>query len=182
MAKQKYREHLFIGADIKGIKLLNNFSVKNGKGNSRRQWVCLVDNKEIIYSTTELMRIVQQNKIFIPKRINIYKNKDIAALNKVIRNYKDAARYRNIGFNLKNEEVLSLIKGNCFYCGVNPDKKVYFKNFEYSYIGIDRIDSDIGYEKYNCVSCCWKCNYGKKDYKYGEFVEWVKKVYDHLKL
>ena len=47
--------------------------------------------------------------------------------------------------------------------------------------GIDRIDSNIGYIKENCVSCCWTCNKMKNNFSQKEFLEKINKIYCNFK-
>ena len=74
-----------------------------------------------------------------------------------------------------------IIAKPCHYCGVLPsnEKKSQFNNGSYYYNGIDRIDPDIGYEVNNIVPCCWRCNATKHRMGYDEFVDWVRRVYQH---
>ena len=46
----------------------------------------------------------------------------------------------------------------------------------YTYSGIDRVDSNIGYEINNVVSCCNICNRAKSNMKLDEFNEWRMKL------
>ncbi len=49
---------------------------------------------------------------------------------------------------------------DCHYCGD-----------EINGVGIDRVDSNIGYQMENIVPCCYQCNITKMDYSYNEFIE-----------
>lgn len=51
----------------------------------------------------------------------------------------------------------------CFYCGS------YITNA--LTMGVDRIDSKIGYVEENCVPCCSKCNLAKFTYSAEEFIQ-----------
>jgi hypothetical protein len=51
-----------------------------------------------------------------------------------------------------------------------------------SMVGIDRTNNKLGYTKENCVSCCEKCNIMKKKYSSTEFLEGIKRIYEHLHL
>lgn len=44
---------------------------------------------------------------------------------------------------------------------------------------IDRVDSSIGYIVSNCVACCSQCNYAKRTAPAEQFLQWVKRVYEH---
>lgn len=92
-------------------------------------------------------------------------------------NYQTRAEYKKLHFNLTIEEFQELIFNNCHYCNRSPYQKIYNKyTKEYTlYIGIDRINSQMGYIKDNCVSCCKICNYGKRNLTQEEW-------YNHIKL
>jgi len=45
--------------------------------------------------------------------------------------------------------------------------------------GIDRIDSQLGYNKENCLSCCEICNKAKRDLSLTEFVKWIDRIKNH---
>lgn len=63
---------------------------------------------------------------------------------------KSNAKRREIEFSLTIEQYNSLPK-ECYYCGTKED------------IGVDRLNSDLGYTQENCVPCCPKCNYTKRE-------------------
>ena len=60
--------------------------------------------------------------------------------------------YSKYNFNLSNDDTIKLFNDNCYYCNTKEDNYLN---------GIDRFVNNIGYEKYNCVSCCKTCNYIK---------------------
>lgn len=83
--------------------------------------------------------------------------------------YKKNAKKRNIDFNLTKEDFYFLTQQKCHYCG---DMK--------EYNGIDRIDSNKGYELNNCVPCCEICNKMKLDYSYDFWIDHMKKVIKYV--
>lgn len=92
--------------------------------------------------------------------------------------YKNGALQRDLAFRISLDEFNVLIRGNCHYCGSTPSMAIpikYIKNCHYN--GIDRVDSSLGYESGNCVSCCSTCNYAKRKMSKDKFLEWVKKVF-----
>ena len=105
-----------------------------------------------------------------------------AYINEIFRSYKYGARTRNLEFSLSVEQLRSIISLNCFYCGEAPSKprKTTNKFGAICVNGIDRIDNSKGYTLENSVPCCDKCNHAKKNYYYGEFIDWVKRAADHL--
>jgi hypothetical protein len=49
----------------------------------------------------------------------------------------------------------------------------------YKYNGLDRVDNNRGYEKDNIVPCCETCNKAKLQMSLGEFLNWIKRVYNY---
>lgn len=69
---------------------------------------------------------------------------------------------RNIRFYISQSEYETLIKGECYLCGINP--------MEGHRNGIDRFDSNGYYTTDNCRACCGHCNRMKRDYTYDDFI------------
>lgn len=107
-----------------------------------------------------------------------------AAINLVIRHYKQGAKKRGLKFSLSIPEFESFIFGNCYYCKAPPSLSRFTssqknrRDKELIYNGIDRIDSNIGYTIKNCVSCCCICNRAKSDLSLAEFKEWIARLKD----
>lgn len=86
------------------------------------------------------------------------------------------------------EQYSELIHGNCFYCGDAPSAdnqwnktgKRSGENVIFLQNGIDRIDSNKGYTKENCVSCCKKCNKMKWDLSQETFYAQIRKIMCHM--
>ena len=115
---------------------------------------------------------------------NKYKKpQGVASRNRVIGNYKNNARHKNLEYNLTNEKIINLFQANCYYCGTEPKSIYHSKNYngDYKYNGIDRLNNDQGYIENNVVSCCSKCNYIKNKHNHDDFVAWIKAVNDNLK-
>jgi hypothetical protein len=74
------------------------------------------------------------------------------------------ANIRNMRFDLTFKEYLPFYNKPCFYCGC-PGQ-----------ISLDRLDSSIGYEKNNIVSCCAGCNLMKGSLDPKDFVYQCKKI------
>lgn len=82
--------------------------------------------------------------------------------------YKKNAKKRNIDFQLTKEDFYKLTSLKCHYCGdINE------------YNGIDRIDSNLGYIKENCVPCCEYCNKMKLNYSIDFWLNHIKKVLNY---
>lgn len=102
-------------------------------------------------------------------------------IKRVLKDYRTNARRRGYEWSLTKEQALSLFAENCFYCG-QPPNNIQKSNGVDSFIhnGIDRLDSQIGYIKDNCVSCCTRCNYSKGVMPVEEFLKFISSVYDNL--
>lgn len=129
-------------------------------------------NKEKKSAYAKAYRETNKEKMSAEKRVYYKANKEkISAYNKTrfeanrdkilaqnqsqsrkFSSYKCGAKQRNLPFNLTKEEFLSFWQADCSYCGD-----------WIATIGIDRIDSDLGYSLDNCVSCCSTCNRMKMD-------------------
>jgi hypothetical protein len=79
---------------------------------------------------------------------------------------KGSAKYRGIFFNLSKQEHEFIIKQPCSYCGKLPNP----------YNGIDRFDSNLGYELNNCRPCCSDCNYNKNDTPFDTWIKHNQKI------
>lgn len=79
--------------------------------------------------------------------------------------YKSGAKKRGINFDLSKEDFSSLWQKPCFYCASEIDT-----------IGLDRINSNLGYLKDNVVSCCAICNTMKLALPRDIFIEHCYKI------
>lgn len=104
--------------------------------------------------------------------------------------YKQDATKRALDFNISFEQFVDLTSRNCFYCGASPSKISICRSgytergsahSVYTYNGIDRLNSDLGYLKDNLVSCCRDCNIAKSTKTVDEFLEWAKRLVDYQK-
>lgn len=103
---------------------------------------------------------------FHKKKFKFGKNIDINCLKNNYSQYKYRARKKNLEFSLSKEQFITLLKSNCFYCGI----------IDYEISTIDRLHNNIGYVINNCVSCCKYCNSGKRDRDYEEFINWINQL------
>lgn len=86
--------------------------------------------------------------------------------------YNIGSKKRNIQFELTIEEFNKLVCSPCYYCNVYSEEEV---------IGVDRVDSEIGYILDNVVPCCEYCNIMKNDLSLEDFIEHVSKIYHNMK-
>lgn len=82
--------------------------------------------------------------------------------------YLRSSKVRNLEWNLTLDEFLSFWGLPCTYCGDNIET-----------VGIDRIDSQKGYSKDNCVPCCEICNEMKLDYSVVDWMTKMKRIITH---
>jgi hypothetical protein len=96
---------------------------------------------------------------------------------------KEGGKSKEIAWNLTLEDYVSLVTGDCFYCGARPSQIPKGRVMERLGLlrnGIDRVDNTLGYEVGNCVSCCVVCNRDKRNSTQMEFVLHTEKRYLHL--
>ena len=101
--------------------------------------------------------------------------------NRVVWQYRTNAKSRGVSFDLTDEEIDSLFASDCWYCGRPPSLTATRpKSYgEFTYNGIDRIDSFLGYTMGNVLPCCMECNYRKSAQPQQEFLLWVRRVAEH---
>lgn len=104
------------------------------------------------------------------------------AITRLINWYKTSAMRKGISFALSKEEAHRLFSGNCYYCGAAPARicKGVRGRVSFPYNGIDRKDNSIGYTQENCVSCCTRCNYAKRELNIADFLTWIARVHAHI--
>ncbi|MGI0058804.1 MAG: hypothetical protein ACREBJ_03465 [Nitrosotalea sp.] len=69
-----------------------------------------------------------------------------------------AIKKKKIEWNLTFEEYCKLIIMPCHYCNNELGEPVKRS------VGLDRLDSNLGYETFNVVSCCYICNCIKNEF------------------
>lgn len=77
--------------------------------------------------------------------------------------YKSNAKKRGVEFDIEIDKFREYVGGVCYYC----DEKA---------IGIDRLDSKLGYIEGNMVSCCEMCNRMKNSFDLKMFIEKCRKI------
>lgn len=65
---------------------------------------------------------------------------------------KFKAKARGLSWVLDYDQYAGLLAKRCEYCRCRTND---------TGVGLDRLDSAIGYELLNVVSCCWPCNMAK---------------------
>ena len=78
------------------------------------------------------------------------------------------------------EEFLTFTnKKECSYCGEELKWTTHRTKHGKEFVGrnLDRVNSEKGYTRENCVPCCPSCNRMKSDMKLSEFTERIKRIY-----
>lgn len=81
------------------------------------------------------------------------------SLKGLYRKNKYDAKRRKLAFKITIEEFAEFWQKPCYYCG-----------YAIKTIGLDRIDSNRGYETDNLRACCLYCNRAKSDMTTVQFV------------
>jgi hypothetical protein len=94
-----------------------------------------------------------------------------ASFRQLFCSYRGSAAQKSLKFELTQEDLKVLTKQVCFYCGSEPSA-VYKPNINggYTYNGIDRRDSGLGYILSNVVPACRHCNWMKNVYSEESFL------------
>ena len=172
-----------IGHKFNMLTVIDGF---HNKEKSQMLWICKCDcgsNKKVITRGADLKNGKTKScSCLKANRLPYGEN----AFNRLYDTYKRRALQKGLPFELSKEEFKKITSDNCFYCGISPKQEAiptYKRNFgNYIYNGIDRIDSSKGYKSDNIVPCCGQCNVAKNNYSKDEFLSWVKKIYENLKL
>jgi hypothetical protein len=88
----------------------------------------------------------------------------ICSLPGALRACKYSAKTRGLIFSLTDSEVFSMVQSRCHFCGSSKD------------VGVDRIDSSVGYESDNVQPCCKVCNQAKSNRSDSEFISMCRTV------
>ena len=149
-------------------------------------WKCLCDCGTISYAATGTLHAPKGRKS-CGCSVKIYRNgrfrKRVSFVNRAFHSYVKDAKKRSKSFELTKDEWYALSQSPCHYCGIKDSNKMHDKkrpNSEiFTYNGIDRVDSSLGYTTSNCVPCCRDCNMAKKTSHVEDFLLWVDRVYKH---
>ncbi len=106
----------------------------------------------------------------------------IASLRQSMNAYKNNAKRKGRKWDITEEQFVEITKKDCYYCGAKPGNitKNFHANGNYTYNGLDRIDSTKGYIIGNIVPCCKTCNIAKHDLTLQEYKDWIKRVYNKM--
>lgn len=161
------------------------FRIKNRA--KLKRWICQCSCGNIIYvmdgNLTNSKRHVKSCgcRIHTIWRGKARMDDDEASLTNLYDIYKHRAKKKGYSMNITYEQFKTLTSKNCVYCGSSPTNchTLRGRNVKITYNGIDRIDSNIGYELSNCVTCCPKCNKMKSDMELSVFINHINKIVEY---
>lgn len=169
------------------LKVVETKLVCTKRGN-RKICTCICECGEVVerradgFKSGRISSCGCYNKITILKAVDkITLNGPQSAFNSLFSSYKKEASKKKYFFGLTEETFKELIDSTCFYCGKKPKQvsKSGGSTDNYTYNGIDRLNSDLGYIKSNCVPCCKTCNYMKRTLSPSSFIKHISKIYNY---
>lgn len=187
------------------IKQLSKVEVRKlGKKKGQRYFLCKCDcGKETVLAYTRLAGKNNRRKTKScgcgrAVRSGLETDRVFATYKQMYSQFKKRARIYDLELKscITREQFVHLISRPCFYCGTigsnlakdRNHRAVLYPNLrenndppiELAYNGIDRLDSSLGYNLDNCVSCCKNCNFAKRLMSVQEFYLWVKILFENL--
>ena len=170
--------------ELNGVSLLNKNSKQCGKLGCDETKAIADDNGKIIKricpkcgKMQPIEKFTRNNKITSvctecePFNQKTKEEKEyIADLKKRYNLYRHKKNTYDKPFNLSLSEFEEITNQKCFYCGQYTQGK--------NHCGIDRIDSNKGYEKGNMVPCCTTCNTMKMNEDVDYWLNTIKKICD----
>jgi hypothetical protein len=150
----------------------------------RRWWLCLCDCGNMVKVPTGRLTSKNSKSCGCLKKES-YLHRQLpfgeSSFNMLYSDYKRGSKRRGVVFALSKEEFREITQQPCHYCGEPPSHaygtRFKAKNGSYIANGIDKKIPSLGYIKDNCVPCCIRCNFFKRDKPYGEFLELIDKIY-----
>lgn len=139
-------------------------------------WICECLCGETRSIASNILKSGKRKSCGCAKAEPIKKDRLGMLVRQTYRNYKGKSKYRNITFELSEEEFRDIVTSPCHYCGEQDSKTIYGTDEEYQLCGIDRIDNSKHYLLENCVSCCKICNMAKGEQTLEQFYAWVDRV------
>jgi len=108
-------------------------------------------------------------------KIQYLKYEKELSFKQILNQARQGARFRNLSFNIDEDYIKSMWenqKGLCFY----TKEPMVFTKGETNKVSIDRLNSNIGYEKDNLVLCEARVNLMKGNLTIVEFKELITKI------
>jgi hypothetical protein len=170
-----------ICTNCKEEKPVSEFSSNKSRKDGLHHWCRPCDNaRGAKYLKTERgaenqrkrhRRTYWRNKENNPNFINDRYEKEKDRVATRYSTYKKNAKTKDLEFAITKEQFKEITDQKCRYCNEYSEGK--------NFVGVDRIDSEVGYVVENCVPCCKDCNYSKRQKTPEAFLDKVKKIYEH---
>lgn len=150
--------------------------IRSGKKNLPH-WKCICDCGQIKYVRAGALKRGTTTSCGCKVR----RPDGIAARNLIYAQYRQKSKMYGRDFQITVEQFEKITSHDCVYCGATPANVGVTKHDtgKFIYNGIDRIDNDKGYTLDNCAPCCETCNRAKLQMSKEEFLNWIKRVYNH---
>ncbi len=191
------KKHEIVGQTFNSLSVLGKSDRRNPSG--KLCWylcLCVCGNKTEVQHTAIVKGYVKSCGCFRKNNWNDNLNNAMhppgdASFHGLYAICRRAARTRNLTFSLSENQHKRLVQGNCFYCGANPKPYNHYLRLDgtlrcgtqraadRAWIlanGVDRLDSALGYELANCVTCCYDCNVSKAEMLPKVFIEHCRSV------
>lgn len=177
------------------LLVLNIYSTRNvNTGRKERRCFCLCDCGEYFNGTKgKIVRGVTRSCGCLQKECReSWKSKMIAkkdltdatSFNEKYQTYRRRAERSGISFTLTKKDFRDITSGYCHYCGEdsehNKNETRRYEGRTYLCNGIDRVNSSLGYDVENCVSCCDVCNRMKMAHSVEFFKQHIIRIYLNL--
>lgn len=81
---------------------------------------------------------------------------------------KATAKSKGLLLSITKFDFVELTKKRCFYCGGRSSDR--------GYVGLDRVNSLLGYVLENVVPCCRRCNTMKNDMSISEWFDRMERI------
>lgn len=140
------------------------------------KWICRCECGTLRHLTRYALtnrESIQCSECYWGRRVG-----DTSAFNAVLNDYVQQARRRELFWGLSRDEARALFQASCRFCKRPPFqiKMNKTRSSSFTFNGIDRINSSVGYVLRNCVPCCWTCNWMKRDMSLEDFTEHIARI------
>ncbi len=170
---------LFVGSTLGALTILEVISNPNGR--DKYKCVCSCGNHRTVTSDYlyrskyPVCPSCDSENRSIKTRKQKLKESGFSEKARVYRQYKHNAKSRGLAFEISFDEFLEIVVKKCNYCPSICENcsKSRHDSGDFCYTGIDRVDNAKGYTIDNCVPCCYKCNYAKRNMSVTEYEDWI---------
>lgn len=166
--------------------VLGHVKVKSRQAKRGARWDCKCDcGTERVVSANSLKHggstscgcWQRENSAELGKRTRSVGNGK-AAQRSLWNGYKKGGLKRGYDFDLDYETFCALTEKPCYYCGdaTGHTYSARYASGRFTGNGVDRYDNAKGYTKENCVPCCKKCNWAKRELHGDDFISLCKTI------